>query len=366
MEKYLDINYYLHLWDKITGKPQATRGFIPYEPEGIDVEFIATRDEVLGNTRPVLIQSGDWQDWTPKGERQKRLSNDTMACVSFSAANCLETLLNFYKAVARIEEQEEHKEIVKVFEHFGLFDENGQANVSDRYIAKLSGTTYRGNSFKNVWNSIRHYGFVPEADWPYAEGWNNYYAPVPQNVIEKGKKIVQYLDINYEFISGIDKQREAKKFGPVQTSVYAWNGRNSDGSYYPVNYQVNHATVLEGDIYKKNYKVFDSYEPFHKKTTWDFNFSWGLLPSIHLKKKLDEFNKEEIKKLIEKGVQYVLLVDNYKEYTRGLWQITTEGLEKVEANEVDEGERNNAFIMQKKDDGQLVPMNEISFKKLIN
>lgn len=316
-----------YLIDLLLRKPNIKNGFINYIPKDKDVIFSEEKERVLGNSRPVIKENSQWEDFTPTGEAQKRNGHETMSCTSQSSANAIETLLNFYNFLVNNDDaDEETQEIVKIFKYFGLF-KNGECNVSDRYIAKLSGTSRRGNTFKNVWDAIRHYGLVPEDRWPWVDGWRNYYSPVPFGTREQGKKLLEFVEFNYEFISPL-KQIKSLKRGVPTTAVYAWNGQNEDGSYYPVAYPLNHATCRVGFIDNKNHKIFDSYPDFHKLTTWDFRFGWGVLFSIHLKKKLniyDIYNKEEIKKLLAEGKQWFIRANDKGQ----AYEITENGLKYI-------------------------------------
>src|SRR3990167_7048548 len=84
-------------------------------------------DDFVGGTIPyeVRLPSGNWDAFLPSGEWQRSQPDpvkgyiDTMACVSFSALNSIETQIRFL---------------------------TGQSiNYSDRFTAKMSGTTPQGN-----------------------------------------------------------------------------------------------------------------------------------------------------------------------------------------------------------------------------
>lgn len=129
--------------------------------------------DFIAGTLPyeVLNPSGDWTPYLPSPENQSTHIVDTMACVTFSCLNVIETQIKFLTG----------KEV----------------NFSDRFIAKLSGTTQQGNTVQNVLDTIRKYGLVLEEEWPtdLDFDWNQYYADVPDEVINKARKI----DLAYEF-----------------------------------------------------------------------------------------------------------------------------------------------------------------------
>lgn len=145
---------------------------IPQQNTGVIIEQ-KPKDFVAG-TLPyeVLNPSGDWTPYLPSPENQSTHLVDTMACVTFSCLNVIETQYKFLTG----------KDI----------------NFSDRFIAKLSGTTHQGNSVQNVLDTINEYGLVLEEDWPtdLDFNWDQYYAPIPQEVLNKARKD---LKVEYEF-----------------------------------------------------------------------------------------------------------------------------------------------------------------------
>lgn len=257
-------------------------GFIKYRPKGLDEIHEPGKNKVLGNVKVAFAEN--WKKHNSTGERQRRNGEETSACVSFSAANVLENILNFYRYLAVAgKANEEQRKIFDVISSLGFYHENNQANVSDRFIAKLSRTTKNGNDQKTVWDTIRHFGLIPEKDWPFVEGWDRYYEEIPDDLLKKGQKFIDEIEINYEFVKKIN-YLDALSYSPLQTSVFAWNGVK-EGIYIKSENPLTHATTMDGYENKKYYYIFDSYEPFDKQTSWDFNFGWGVLPTIHLKKR---------------------------------------------------------------------------------
>ena len=335
MNKYLDKYYYLHLWDKLLKRPQADNGFIPYEPYGKDELHFLGKNNVLGQAKTVLRSNRDYRPFRPIGEKQKRNGNETFSCVSQSAANVLEEIILCINELLEIgKANAEQEEIVKVFKHFGILrkkDNKWNANISDRYIAKLSNTTRRGNTQKAVADAIRHYGLVPEEDWPWVDSWDNYYSPVSGSIIDKGKAILDYIEITYEWAnpSLVD---DSLKYAPLQTSVYAWTFPNKDGKYYRVQHQKNHATTRDASD-KNSFYIFDSYEPFAKKATKDFNFGWDMIFTIHLKKKLEIYNRQEIEKLLGRGFKFIMRTEKEKGGKGQVYKLDENGVTELDAND---------------------------------
>ena len=176
----------------------------------------------------ILNPSGDWTNWLPLGEWQAKPGLETMACVSFSALNVIETLYYFKTGVQR--------------------------NFSDRFTAKMSGTSLSGNWLWKVGDSIRKDGLVDEADWPWLEGadWEQYYATPPIDIINKAREFLKEWKVNYEFI---DFTRESLLHHIKQSPIQV---------VFP-----NHA-VMNFFTSDSIYKYFDSYAPYIKERNTDF------------------------------------------------------------------------------------------------
>lgn len=187
--------------------------------------------DYIGNTLPyeVLNPSGNWEPWLPPGEWQRIDPLDVMACVSFSALNVLETLYFFLT--------------------------NTRRNFSDRFTARMSGTTPVGNWLWKVGDSIRKDGLVDESDWAWTMsiiGWDAYYATPPMEVINKAKEFLKEWTVNYEFI---DFTRESLIYHLKQSPIQV---------VFP-----NHA-VMNFFTTEQVYRYFDSYAPFIKNRTDGF------------------------------------------------------------------------------------------------
>src|SRR3990167_250785 len=169
----------------------------------------------------VVNPIGVWYDFEPTPEMQKDHDTDTMACVTFSALNILETQYYFL---------------------------TGQRiNFSDRFIAKVSGTTQQGNTCQAVLDAIRHYGLVLESDYPTPTDfdWNEYYAPIPNEVFGKAilKPINGVSPVSYEF-GATDYAKELKQ-APLQMLI-------EKGNPY-------HAVEMVSLTHQ-----FNSYPPYHE------------------------------------------------------------------------------------------------------
>lgn len=173
--------------------------------------------------------SGDWRPYLPVGEKQYG-KEDWLACVSFSATSAIE-----------IQEK---------------FLTGKESNYSDRFIAKMSGTTHEGNYLYKVGDAIRNLGLVAETSYPTSTTYtfDEYYADIPTDLLNQllaeGKTWKQKWLVKTEFVPATKEfMMKHIKHAPLQIVI-------------PGHAIVNF--LCEDDIV--NY--FDSYSPFQKKINY--------------------------------------------------------------------------------------------------
>jgi len=237
----------------------------------------------------VLQPDGQWMNYLPTPEYQKKYNLDVLACVSFSCLNCIETL---YK---------------RKF--------NEERNFSDRFLAKISGTTDHGNSLWKVADTLRHKGEVDEQDWawwtPEIDTWEEYYASIPAEIVLKALLFLNNFEINYEWVDVNDKEKikTALKYAPLQATV-GLNAVDENGYYFcSTKPFYNHAVCLFG--YKENdyWLIFDHYEQVVKRVKWDYQF--GNLLKYNLNKKTNFMMR-----LIKKASENTIYLTNEKTKTK--------------------------------------------------
>jgi hypothetical protein len=232
-------------------------GLIVEKPSVMDYVFGA--DSKVENDIILQPNGHGWGDYLPLKEYQSSDYVRTLACVTFSALNCLETLAK---------------------RKLGLM-----LNKSDRYTAKMSGTNKEGNSFRNVGESVRKDGLVDEAVWPFDRSkeakidWDKYYATIPENIIALGRNFLKDYLIQYEWAS--DSQAtpelliESLKYSPLQIAVRAWT-KTVNGVYQKSDLPTNHGVMLFDYEPKKYWLIFDHYDEAIKKLAWDYKIMYPL------------------------------------------------------------------------------------------
>ena len=343
----------LYLRDLILQRPNLKNGFI----EETKVETEIRGDYELGAVSKVILkEDAQWEEYLSTGELQKRNDRDKMACVSFSICNAVEIIINYFLWLEKQGKATQNQiDILNVFRAFGLI-KNGECNVSDRYVAKMSGTSIRGNSMQIVANIVRHYGLIPEDKWPYVSDWDEYYKLILQELIKFGQQFAEYIDIAYEWVDP-SQFNDAKKFGPIQTAVCANSQWFGEGIIPRNEGQLNHAVVNTGFLMMQYDKIGDSYDPFKKKVSWDFNLGRGLLFTITLKKKFS--NQTVVDELMKDGTTHIMFPN--PPMHGEIFQLSGTGLHKVSAQEW-----NDMYVLEMQKKGKLKLLPNEYYEKLKN
>lgn len=201
------------------------------------------------------ITTDNWMSYMSPGELQFNNRLDTYSCVSFSAINVLETILNYQiknnMSVGNLQ----------WLKDYGYLGYDGFVNFSDRFIAVLSGTKPgQGNSGKKVNEAIRKYGLIPEALLPFttdttqSEFFDK--TKITQEMYDLGQEFLKRFNINYELVytDNHNVVKEALTHSPLQVYVYAWLNPIS-GIYQKTGRPANHAVCL----FQPEWYIFDQY-----------------------------------------------------------------------------------------------------------
>jgi hypothetical protein len=255
--------------------------------KGVIQPKVETTNWIAGEETGIKYQevnlSGDWTQFLPTRESQYITSFDSSACVSFSALNCIETQLNYLMDNGKIPEEKLQK-----LRYWG-FIENGKFNFSDRFIAKLSGTTPQGNTLQKVWDAIRLYGLVPEEKWKN-EGlsWAEYYQEIPQQIKDFGLLFKSIFDIKYEWVvmgncnaPNLEWLKYQLKQSPLQTAHPLCVRDNNNVFQTCGSCITQHATT----IYNVNDLIrdFDHYYPYLNDYALNYTEPWIMKAVVTLK-----------------------------------------------------------------------------------
>ena len=272
---------------------------------GILPEVEDEEDHVMGATLfhnwKVLKPDSDWTEEASKmiNEEQKGRRFDTMGCTNYALMNILEM--------------------------FAINKWGETWNLSDRYGNKLSGTSRRGNTMKRVLECLRKNGVVNEEDWSWDRDkfdWNEYYAPIPQDIQAKGKLWLKKYKFGYDRV-WVTKATliEALKYSPLYVGGYAWYKRGM--LYYSMG-NPNHVFVL---INRTQTIAYDSYNPYIKHL--DENFKFFYVRRIYLERTDATYNQEQIDVLMKRGLRWIMDVEG----NGRIFELTKKGLTYINANE---------------------------------
>lgn len=263
-------------------------GVIPVDPK--PGEF-----DMRGETAVVGLDNtiSDWTPFLPTGEWQEDTASnpvfETDACVSFSADQTLQTYGDFCVAMDLWS-----ADAVAWLKANGYFDANGKLNFSDRFTAKMSGTTQaEGNSLPNVWGSIQENGLVPETLWPFPmaeinadpeNAWNIYYSTIPANVIALGLEFKARFTCNWDWVTyPADPMTEAQLkaalvTGPIQIATAVCPPWNTAAPIQGCGAGAQHATMLYA--IGADYQIFDHYVPFQKLLAPNYNITYATRATL--------------------------------------------------------------------------------------
>jgi len=216
------------------------------------------------------ICDGDLTPFIPTYEKQHGVYFDTMACVSFGGCDSIETIMMCM---------------------YGI-----RANYSDRFIAKTSGTTHKGNWYTKVADAIMEHGMVDEEDWDYPRDqrtppylWDDYYSDITPEVLAKGlmwkakyKVTARLVPINTVDI------KEQLKYGPIKIGYWT-RSKMVDGIYQrdPAYHDATHCVMIYNVDDNGIIEVLDHYErdgKGHIKFAADYQFGyWALQYYVDLR-----------------------------------------------------------------------------------
>lgn len=226
------------------------------------------------------VPTGDHTPYLPIPEDQFDSNGDFMDCETEAFVHSLETQMNFLKATDAFSVDQ-----ITQMTALGYINTNGSFQFSVRFLAKMDGTTDEGNDNENVMNGFKEYGIVAQNVWPWdtTMTFAEYYAEIPQNIIDQGKEIFKFIQVNgFQWLIEDEDNtlagkaliiKNALKQAPVQISVplcptyYTDAGSNdiitSCGETTPV-----HSMMIFSE--NNSYEVRDDYNPYNKAFALDY------------------------------------------------------------------------------------------------
>jgi hypothetical protein len=237
---------------------------------GFSPDTIKQDQYVLGSGQlgyKTLVPDGQWDEYLPEDEIQKKYGVETMSCVSFGTLNCVEILFK------------------RIF--------NVNINYSDRALAIMSQTTRTGNSPHKVAETLRKQGTFDENYLPFTssvESFDDYHSGLTKEHILRAENWLDSFNFGHDWVftggSIKDKQiliKNALKSSPIGVSVDAW--KKKDGYYVKdKGAKDNHWCTCYGYKEGKYWKIFDHYNNTKKKLAWDYDFGYAKRFTVEKKR----------------------------------------------------------------------------------
>jgi hypothetical protein len=242
------------------------------------------RDWVAGGETGIQYKentNGDWTAYLPTNELQAG-NIDSMSCVTFSALKCLAIQIKWLLANNKLPQ--------KTVDFLNGYMINGEPNFSERFTAKMSGTTQQGNWNANVWDSIRKDGLLPESLYPSDfTSWEVWAKEIPAELQIKAKEFLKYFTIKYQWVSSGQplNENESKsvlsmwlKQSPLQADIPICPNYGS-GEVYPCGARSSqHAITIYKIVKDVGLYIADHYNPFKKFLGYLYPTDWTLMGVI--------------------------------------------------------------------------------------
>lgn len=211
-----------------------------------------------------LIPENEREQYLPSGERQN-IGSEKMDCATRGPINILETKFTYLYRNNKLSPRSK--------EFLNQYVIEGSVRFSDRFIAKLSGTTTEGNSMKAPIDAIHRFGLIPKDILPQVDTWDEYYSDgaITRYMMNLGEEFNKYFTINYEEVNRNDF-KDLLNTDIINVAGHAWPFPE-DGIYPKTENRINHVFI----IYKKPfYYAFDNYVDsydgdFIKRLSEDYN-----------------------------------------------------------------------------------------------
>jgi hypothetical protein len=229
-------------------------------------------------TYEVREPTANWSKWFGKYENQRWEEWDSNSCWCLSSVNCLEDQLEWLDKNGMFS-----AEAKAFFQSNGYIDQDGDFNISERYLEILGGNLDTGGTAEEAWQLMQNNGCIPRSMLTYtrsrADSWGtksafnaDYFNPLAVEAYMKtlGQKFLTYVKISYQKI-GVTwytpdnlalvaalKQSPLQIGIPIPKNVSWWNQVNVP---YDGGRNVQHEVELYGINPNGDYLIFDQYLP---------------------------------------------------------------------------------------------------------
>lgn len=239
-------------------------------------------DYKLGSASAITIARAvkDWSIYLPDFELQYDSVTDFLECVTMSAGHSIEMQMNYFLS------QKNFSDEALNFFHNNNYIVNGVFHISKRFNAKMNGTDKIMGQYLNVaGDHFRSDGFIPDSLWPVTDNmtFDEFYAPIPQNLIDLGKKALWFISIQYQWIDS-ENVSNALLSTPVQVATEVCDGWDSGQIVKKCSGQlIEHCTIIYGQNGSNNWLDFDHYPPYEQLLSADYELPANMQYFITMK-----------------------------------------------------------------------------------
>lgn len=233
---------------------------------------------------PTISMDGNWLPFLSTPFETQYKTFDQANCVSKSGLHCVEAILNYFYKNKLFPVQE----MYDLIEKGDFLNEKGFVDLSERFTAKMAGTTHYGLAMDAFWQSINRDGIVPQSiydDPPGSFTWEDYYSEVPENIKAIGRSAAKIFQFTWTVI------QNNNWYAPVIAGLQA-NLTHSPihfaGSSCPKDYAgiqrpcgskvYAHARCLYGISDYLN--MLDQYPPYLTKSSLDYPIPCAIVASL--------------------------------------------------------------------------------------
>ena len=244
-------------------------------------------DYFAGVSSPIEFKainpSGDFTPFLPDFDRQKINAYESEACVPFSASQAAAIEVQINK---QLESGQLPATTVEWLTTNGYFCTDGKVHLSERFVAKVDGTDPAvGTPLQAPWDAMRKYGCLPWSDWPFDESITSdaqFYAPLPQNLLDKAKQFLNYFTIQYHWLvrngsakgTPITLLKTALQQAPICIGINVGDNWNQVNPTPTSDLAPEHSVlIVKMDTATT---VLDHYQPFLKVLPFSWNIGYAI------------------------------------------------------------------------------------------
>ena len=214
----------------------------------------------------------NWSQHIEFFENQLLAGTDTDGCEFFTGQESFDAQMDILMATLPAQ-------VVSQIDALGFLDtgNDGQKHFhsSPRFLQVCSGVGQSGASMPQVWDTMRSFGCIPWTDLPSDPTLSvaDYFAPIPQNLLDKGKQFLSLLGgkqaIQYQWIiqgqpKNLQVMQTALGQAPLCLGIAVTDSWNQQIPTDPAPGEAPQHAVMAYAIVVDSTSILDHYAPYYK------------------------------------------------------------------------------------------------------